>query len=151
MPPNHAKIISCVLTYSTYNLPICDKGLWAINPPPWIWNMSVSRGWSLIHELIEQHVSIIPRDLEVHVSLLSPSLFHPKKDTYRSFSQCLNAKTGSVNPNRAGLLNVARVRGCWINPHLLDHPKTLSKTKKYFSFLRINNEFRKVNKFFMKK
>ena len=38
------------------------------------------------------------------------------------------------NPSRAGLLVVAWERGGWISPHLLDHPKTLWKSKKFFCF-----------------
>ena len=36
----------------------------------------------------------------------------------------------------------------WISPHLLDHPKTLWKTKKiFFAFLKVHNELGKVTKF----
>ena len=53
-----------------------------------------------------------------------------------------------VNPNRAGLLDVAWERGGgWISPHLLDHLKTLWKTKKNFDFPKVHNELGKVTKF----
>ena len=54
-----------------------------------------------------------------------------------------------LNPNRAGLLDDAWERGGgWISPHLLDHPKTLWKTKKFFfDFLKVHNELGKVTKF----
>ena len=54
-----------------------------------------------------------------------------------------------LNPNRAGLLDVAWERGGgWISPHLLDHLKTLWKTKKFFfDFLKVYNELGKVTKF----
>ena len=54
----------------------------------------------------------------------------------------------NINPNRAGLLDVAWKRGGWISPHLLDHLKTLWKTKKFFfDFLKVHNELGKVTKF----
>ena len=38
--------------------------------------------------------------------------------------------------------------GGWISPHLLDHPKTLWKTKKnLFDFLKVHNELGKVTKY----
>ena len=38
--------------------------------------------------------------------------------------------------------------GGWISPHLLDHLKTLWKTKKnFFDFLKVHNELGKVTKF----
>ena len=56
-----------------------------------------------------------------------------------------------VNPNRAGLLYVVWVGG-WISQHLLDHPKTLWKTKKkIFDFLKLHYEFGKVTKFWTSK
>ena len=40
----------------------------------------------------------------------------------------------------------------WISPHLLDHPKTLWKTKKIlFDFLKVHNELGKVTKFWTSK
>ena len=47
------------------------------------------------------------------------------------------------------LLDVAWERGGgWISPHLLDHLKTLRKTKKkFFDFLKVHNELGKVTKF----
>ena len=42
--------------------------------------------------------------------------------------------------------------GGWISPHLLDHPKTLWKTKKIlFDFLKVHNELGKVTKFWTSK
>ena len=56
--------------------------------------------------------------------------------------------TVAFNPNRAGLLDVAWERGGWISPHLLDHFKTLWKTKIFFwDFLKVHNELGKVTKF----
>ena len=54
-----------------------------------------------------------------------------------------------LNPNRAGLLDVAWERGGgWISPHLLDHLKTLWKTKKiFFDFPKVHYELGKVMKF----
>ena len=52
---------------------------------------------------------------------------------------------GLVNPNVAGLLNVAWVWGGTMCPHLLDHPKTLWKTI-FFYFLEVYNEIGKVAK-----
>ena len=42
--------------------------------------------------------------------------------------------------------------GGWISPHLLDHLKTLWKTKKkFFDFLKVHNELGKVTKFWTSK
>ena len=47
-----------------------------------------------------------------------------------------------INPNSAGLLNVAGVQGGTMLLHLLDNPKTF-----FFDFLKVYNELGKVKKF----
>ena len=63
---------------------------------------------------------------------------------FQSFD-CLQRE---LNPNKAGLLDVAWERGGgWISLHLLDHLKTLWKNKFFFDFLEVHNELGKVTKF----
>ena len=51
------------------------------------------------------------------------------------FIQFFFNKHSMLNPNRVGLLDVDWVRGGWISPDLLDHPKTLWKPKIFWKFI----------------